>query len=362
MSENTNLLLRINQNVVNEDDEKLVKILLTYAVHKVHEYHRRVSQSERNDRKLKMFVPSPECSFGNINFTYSKLELPQQLSRVHNTFHVSNLKKCLSGESLVIPLEGLHVDDKLKFVEEPVEIMDREIKRLKRSRIPIIKVRWNSKRGPEFTWEREDQFKQNYFSISNISELKLKDIPNERNFPSVFLEDLPGLLSFYEVEFRIDLVPEAMPIAKSPYRLAPTKMQELSNELKELQDKGFIRTSSSPWGAPVLFVKKKDGSFHLRSGYHQLRVREVDVPKTAFRTRYEHFKFTIIPFRLANSPVSKGEHEVHLRLILELLEKDKLYGKFLKCEFWLQEVRILGHVVNSGSIRVNPSKNEALKN
>nr|GFC97147.1 putative reverse transcriptase domain-containing protein [Tanacetum cinerariifolium] len=83
-----------------------------------------------------------------------RLELPQQLSRVHNTFHVSNLKKCISDESLVIPLEGLHVDDKLQFVEEPVEIMDCEIKRLKRSRIPIIKVRWNSKRGPEFTWER----------------------------------------------------------------------------------------------------------------------------------------------------------------------------------------------------------------
>ncbi|GJX50111.1 hypothetical protein Tco_0276956 [Tanacetum coccineum] len=91
-----------------------------------------------------------------------KLELPQQLSRVHNTFHVSNLKKCLSDESLVIPLEELHVDDKLHFVEEPVEVMDREIKQLKRSRIPIIKVRWNSKRGPEFTWEREDQFKQKY--------------------------------------------------------------------------------------------------------------------------------------------------------------------------------------------------------
>ncbi|GKF93881.1 hypothetical protein Tco_0283581 [Tanacetum coccineum] len=91
-----------------------------------------------------------------------KLELPQQLSRVHNTFYVSNLKKCLSDESLVIPLEELRVDDKLHFVEEPIEVMDREIKQLKRSRIPIIKVRWNSKRGPEFTWEREDQFKQKY--------------------------------------------------------------------------------------------------------------------------------------------------------------------------------------------------------
>ncbi|GKE37792.1 hypothetical protein Tco_1461197 [Tanacetum coccineum] len=91
-----------------------------------------------------------------------KLEIPQQLSRVHNTFHVSNLKKCLSDESLVILLEELRVDDKLHFVKEPVKVMDREIKQLKRSRIPIIKVRWNSKRGPEFTWECEDQFKQIY--------------------------------------------------------------------------------------------------------------------------------------------------------------------------------------------------------
>ncbi|GJW86836.1 putative reverse transcriptase domain-containing protein [Tanacetum coccineum] len=91
-----------------------------------------------------------------------KLELPEELSRVHNTFHVSNLKKCYADEPLAVPLDGLHFDDKLQFVEEPVEIMDREVKRLKRSRIPLIKVRWNSKRGPEFTWEREDQFKKKY--------------------------------------------------------------------------------------------------------------------------------------------------------------------------------------------------------
>nr|GFC48093.1 putative reverse transcriptase domain-containing protein [Tanacetum cinerariifolium] len=90
------------------------------------------------------------------------LKLPQQLSRVHSTFHVSNLKKCLSDEPLAIPLDELHIDDKLRFVEEPMKIMDREIKRLRQSHIPIIKVRWNSKRGPEFTWEQEDQFKQKY--------------------------------------------------------------------------------------------------------------------------------------------------------------------------------------------------------
>ncbi|GJX53366.1 hypothetical protein Tco_0281735 [Tanacetum coccineum] len=91
-----------------------------------------------------------------------KLELPEELSRVHNTFHVSNLKKCHADEPLAVPLDGLHLDDKLHFVEEPVEIVGHEVKRLKRSRIPLVKVRWNSKRGPEFTWEREDQFKKKY--------------------------------------------------------------------------------------------------------------------------------------------------------------------------------------------------------
>ncbi|GJZ81285.1 putative reverse transcriptase domain-containing protein [Tanacetum coccineum] len=91
-----------------------------------------------------------------------KLELPEELSRVHNTFHVSNLKKCYADEPLAASLDGLHFDDKLQFVEEPVEIIDREVKRLKRSRIPLVKVRWNSKRGPEFTWEREDQFQKKY--------------------------------------------------------------------------------------------------------------------------------------------------------------------------------------------------------
>ncbi|GJS60940.1 putative reverse transcriptase domain-containing protein [Tanacetum coccineum] len=107
-----------------------------------------------------------------------KLELPEELSSIHNTFHVSNLKKCLSDESLVIPMKELQLDDKLNFVEEPVEVMDREIKQLKRSRIPIIKVRWNSKRGPEFTWEREDEIRAKYphlFSIITSSSIKSRD-------------------------------------------------------------------------------------------------------------------------------------------------------------------------------------------
>nr|GEX38021.1 putative reverse transcriptase domain-containing protein [Tanacetum cinerariifolium] len=104
----------------------------------------------------------------------------------------------------------------------------------------------------------------------NVNEPKLKDIPVVRDFPGVFLEDLLGLPPSHEVEFYIDLIPRSVLVAKSPYRLAPTKMQELSNQLKELQDKGFIRPSSPPWGAPLLFVKKKDGSFHMCIDYQEL--------------------------------------------------------------------------------------------
>ncbi|GJZ84202.1 putative reverse transcriptase domain-containing protein [Tanacetum coccineum] len=112
--------------------------------------------------KLNPRYIGPFNVLGKVGEAAYKLELPEELSRVHNTFHVSNLKKCYAEEPLAVPLDGLHFDDKLQFVEEPVEIMDREVKRLKRSRIPLIKVRWNSKRGPEFTWEREDQFKKKY--------------------------------------------------------------------------------------------------------------------------------------------------------------------------------------------------------
>ncbi|GJU79587.1 putative reverse transcriptase domain-containing protein [Tanacetum coccineum] len=112
--------------------------------------------------KLNPRYVGPFKVLGKVGEVAYKLELPEELSRVHNIFHVSNLKKCYADEPLAVPLDGLHFDDKLQFVEEPVEIMDREVKRLKRSRIPLIKVRWNSKRGPEFTWEREDQFKKKY--------------------------------------------------------------------------------------------------------------------------------------------------------------------------------------------------------
>ncbi|GJZ88374.1 putative reverse transcriptase domain-containing protein [Tanacetum coccineum] len=131
------------------------------------------------------------------------------------------------------------------------------------------------------------------------------------------------------------LIPGATLVAKSPYRLAPTEMEELSGQLKELQDKCFIRPSSSPWGAP--FFSKID----LMYGYHQLRVHEDDIPKTAFRTRYGHFEFTVMPFDdILIYSKTQEEHVEHLRLVLELLKKKKLYAKFTKCEFWLREVAV----------------------
>ncbi|GJX41537.1 reverse transcriptase domain-containing protein [Tanacetum coccineum] len=221
---------------------------------------------------------------------------------------------------------------------------------------------------------------------AKASEKKQEEIVVVRDFPKVFLDDLSGLPPMWESEFWIELTPRATPVAKYPYRLTPSELKELSGQLKEVQDKGFIRPSSSPWGAP--FFSKID----LRSGYHQLRVHKDDIPKTALRTRYGHFEFTVMPFGLTNAPVvfmdlinrvcrpyldkfvivfiddiliyskTREEHVEHLRLVLGLLKKEKLYAKFSKCKFWLREVQFLGHVINGNGIHVDPSKTESVKN
>ncbi|GJR78887.1 putative reverse transcriptase domain-containing protein [Tanacetum coccineum] len=227
-----------------------------------------------------------------------------------------------------------------------------------------------------------------WFSLAHITtkkaedkseEKRLEDVPIVRDFPKVFPEDLSGIPPVRQVEFQIDLVPGAAPVARAPYRLAPSEMKELSYQLQELSNKGFIRPSSSPWGAPVLiddlFDQLQGSSVYLkidmRSGYHQLRVREGDIPKTTFRTRYGHYEFQVMPFGLTNAPAvfidlmnrvckpyldkfmivfiddiliyskNKEEHEEHLKLIKEFLKKEELYAKFSKCEFWIPKVLLI---------------------
>ncbi|XP_071727227.1 uncharacterized protein [Rutidosis leptorrhynchoides] len=258
-----------------------------------------------------------------------------------------------------------------------------------------------------------------YAILAHVNKLETKekvksinDVPVARDFPEVFPEKLPGLPPFRSVEFQIDLVPGAAPVARAPYRLAPSELKELQSQLKELLDHGFIRPSTSPWGAPILFVKKKDGSFRmcidyrelnkltiknryplpriddlfdqlqgscvyskidLRSGYHQLRVKEEDIPKTAFRTRYGHYEFLVMPFGLTNAPAvfmdlmnrvcSPYLDKFVIVFIDDILiySKKQLYAKFSKCAFWLKEVQFLGHVVSSKGIQVDPAKIEAIK-
>ncbi|VVA39016.1 PREDICTED: retrotransposon, partial [Prunus dulcis] len=251
------------------------------------------------------------------------------------------------------------------------------------------------------------------------------------DFPDMFPDDLPGLPPHREIEFTIELVPRTSPISQAPYRMAPAELKELKVQLQELVDKGFIRPSFSPWGAPVLFVKKRDGTMRLcidyrqlnkvtvrnkyplpridnlfdqlrgakvfskidlRSGYHQLRIKEEGMLKTAFRTRYGHYEFLVMPFGLTNAPAafmdrmnrvfrryldrfvivfiddillyskSQKAHMKHLERVLQTLRKKKLFAKFSKCQFWLDRVKFLGHVISTEGVYVDPQKIEVVVN
>jgi hypothetical protein len=229
----------------------------------------------------------------------------------------------------------------------------------------------------------------------------------------------------HEIELVIELVPGTAPIFKRPYRMAANQLAKLKEQLQELLDKGYIRPSASPWGAPVIFVLKKDGmqrmcvDYHslnevtiknkyplpkiddlfdqlkgacvflkidLRNGYHQLKIRASDVPKTAFITRYSLYKYMVMSFRLTNAPTyfmylmnkvfmayldkfmvvliddnfifskNEEEHDEHLHLELQKLKENDLYAKLNKCEFWLKEILFLGHIISEGEIFVDPSK------
>jgi hypothetical protein len=239
----------------------------------------------------------------------------------------------------------------------------------------------------------------------------LADIPVVSEFPDVFLDDLPGLPSDRDVEFKIELLPGTAPISRRSYRMPPNELAELKVQLNELLKKGLIHPSSSPWGCPAIFVKKKDQSLQmcvdyrplnavtvknkcplpridilfdqlskakvfskidLRSGYHQIKIRLEDVPKTAFSTRYVLYEYLVMSFGLTNAPAhfmylmnsvfmpeldkfvvvfiddiliyseNEEDHTEHLCIVLTRLREHQLYAKFSKCEFWLREVPFLG--------------------
>jgi hypothetical protein len=260
-----------------------------------------------------------------------------------------------------------------------------------------------------------------------VEGINLKDIPIICEYPDVFPDDLPGMPPDRDIEFVIELQPGTAPISKRPYCMPPNELAELKIQLQDLLDKGFIRPSASPWGCPALFVKKKNNSLRLcvdyhplnkvtiknkypllridilfdqlelagarvfskidlRSGYHQIKIRPSDIPKTAFSTRYGLYEYLVMSFGLTNAPAyfmylmnsvfmqeldkfvvvfiddiliySKNpeDHTKHLHVVLQRLRDHHLYAKFSKCEFWLDTVKFLGHTISSDSISVDPSK------
>jgi hypothetical protein len=265
--------------------------------------------------------------------------------------------------------------------------------------------------------------------LCNMSGKEIEEIPVVCKFPNVFPEELTELPLDKDVEFVIELMPGAGHVTKSPYQMSSDELDELKKQLKKLLEQGFVRPSASPWGSLVLFVEKKDGTkrmcidyrtlnsmtiknkytlpriedlldrlkkekffskIDLRSGYNQMKIRDQDIPKMAFATRYGLHEFVVVSFGLTNTPTyfmnlinkvfteeldrfvvvfiddiliyseTAEEHEEHQRIVLERLRQQKLYAKFSKCEFWMEKVVFLGHVLSAEGIVVDPSKVESV--
>jgi hypothetical protein len=243
-------------------------------------------------------------------------------------------------------------------------------------------------------------------------ESPVERIPVVYDYPDIFPDELPWMPPDRDIEFAIELQPRTAPISKRPYRMPPAELAELKKQLQELLDKGFIRQSTSPWGCPALFVKKKDESLrlcvdyrplnaetiknkyllpridvlfdqlvgakvfskiYLRSGYHQIKIRASDIPKTAFSTRYGLYEYLVMSFGLTNALAyykfvvvfiddilvyskNEAEHTKHLHTILQRLRDHQLYAKLSKCDFWLREIKFLGHTISQDGVSVDPEK------
>jgi hypothetical protein len=258
----------------------------------------------------------------------------------------------------------------------------------------------------------------------SMIELPLEKIPVVYEYADVFPDELPGMLPARDIEFAIELQPGTAPISKRPYRMPPAELAKLKKQLQELLDKGFIRPSTSPWGCPSLFAKKDESlrlcidyrplntvtiknmyplpriavlfyqlvgakvfsKIDLRSGYHKIKIRASDIPKTAFSTRYGLYEYLVMSFGLTNAPAyfmylmnsvfmpeldkfvvvfiddilvyskSEAEHAKHLHMVLQCLREHRLYAKLSKCVFWLKEIKFLGHTISQEGIAVDQDK------
>jgi hypothetical protein len=262
-------------------------------------------------------------------------------------------------------------------------------------------------------------------------ELPLKKIPVVCEYADVFLDEIPGMPPDRDIEFSIELQPGTTPISKRPYRMPPVELAELKKQLQELLDKGFIRPSTSPWGCPALFVEKNNESLRLcidyrplnvvtiknkyllpiidvlfdqlvrakvfskidlRSGYHQIKIRASDIPKTSFSTRYGLYEYLVMSFGLTNVPAyfmylmnsvfmpeldkfvvvfiddilvysrNEEEHASHLHVVLQRMREHYLYAKLSKCDFWLKEIKFLGHTISQDCIAIDPDKVQEVMN
>ncbi|WVZ76033.1 hypothetical protein U9M48_024038 [Paspalum notatum var. saurae] len=320
---------------------------------------------------------------------------------------VRHLRLCIGTEEfyvdpVILPNQGIDIILGMDWMKEHNVLLD----------ITSRTVQMKSSKSGKVMHIHLPSHKHSSHTVNAIEAQQIEKIPVVSEFSDVFPEELPGLPPDRDVEFAIELVPGTAPVSRRPYRMAPDELKELKAQLQEQLDKGFIRPSSSPWGCLALFVEKKDqggkrlcvdyrplnavtiknkyplphidilfdqlagakvfSKIDLRFGYYQIKIREEDIPKTAFSTRYGLYEYLVMSFGLTNSPAFfmymmnsvfmneldkfEEEHKEHLRIVLTRLREHKLYAKFSKCAFCLKEVSFLGHILSEKGVAVDPSK------
>ncbi|WVZ63513.1 hypothetical protein U9M48_013138 [Paspalum notatum var. saurae] len=433
-------LIRLSQNSledVNTDPRRAARLLggfnptllthlerrydsFTELVDAAIDMEHRLREAHEDQRRKRLASTPPSSSSQRQRVVH------RPLSRIyHNDMRQQQEQHCTEDfyvDPVVLPNQGIDIILGMDWMKEHNVLLDIT------SRI----VQMKSSRSGKTMHIHLPIHKQLSHIVNAIEAQLIEKIPVVSNFPNVFPEELPRLPPDRDVEFSIELVPGTTPVSWRPYRMAPDKLKELKVQLQEQLDKGFIRPSSAPWGCPALFVGKKDqggkrlcvdyqplnavtiknkyplphidilfdqlagakvfSKINLRSGYYQIKIREEDIPKTAFSTRYGLYEYLVMSFGLTNAPAffmymmnsvfmnelhkfvvvfidnilvnskSEKEHEGHLRIVLTRLREHKLYAKFSKCAFWLKKVSFVGHILSEKGVAVDPSKVEDVLN